>query len=302
MDEDRNCLLCGHWFKCSEQFGAWKRVHSGEWMFEVEQRLSSGCQEEKVGSVKIVINRSWEAEQCQVTTTGQWAVAPTSRAPARFGKETVVGEEPQPPHTFFLPMLVWPTWCFCSSIRGRTFKPGKPPMQLALRIHGLYLVELFWNEVTLVGSSRQFRMKMLGKPDSNFLTLGSQCKFIYSFIHLFTHSASVEHLLSARHCAKIWEWNQTTEICCLASKGYNFLQWCSLTLPASLHRCLGILWLFKGPMASLLISMYPAYNGEGMLVVILESLDRVPHQAPCMKPASPSAFVSASVCLSWTNK
>ena len=32
--------------------------------------------------------------------------------------------------------------------------------------------------------------------------------------------------------------------------------------------------------------------------------DRVPVQAPCMEPASPSACVSASecVCLSWTNK
>ena len=29
--------------------------------------------------------------------------------------------------------------------------------------------------------------------------------------------------------------------------------------------------------------------------VILESQDRVPHQAPCMEPASPSACVSASL-------
>ena len=35
--------------------------------------------------------------------------------------------------------------------------------------------------------------------------------------------------------------------------------------------------------------------------VILETVDRVPHQAPCMEPASPSVCVSASllsVCLS----
>ena len=32
--------------------------------------------------------------------------------------------------------------------------------------------------------------------------------------------------------------------------------------------------------------------------VILESLDRVPHRAPCMEPASPSACVSASLPLS----
>ena len=33
-------------------------------------------------------------------------------------------------------------------------------------------------------------------------------------------------------------------------------------------------------------------------VVILESQDRVPHQAPYGEPASPSACVSASLCLS----
>ena len=32
--------------------------------------------------------------------------------------------------------------------------------------------------------------------------------------------------------------------------------------------------------------------------VILETRDRVPHQAPCMEPASPSACVSASLSLS----
>ena len=32
--------------------------------------------------------------------------------------------------------------------------------------------------------------------------------------------------------------------------------------------------------------------------VILETQDRVPHQAPCMEPASPSACVSAYLCVS----
>ena len=42
-------------------------------------------------------------------------------------------------------------------------------------------------------------------------------------------------------------------------------------------------------------------SAQGM---ILESRDQVPRQAPCMEPASPSACVSASVCvcLSWINK
>ena len=37
-------------------------------------------------------------------------------------------------------------------------------------------------------------------------------------------------------------------------------------------------------------------------VVILETWDQVPHQASCMKPASPSAYVSASLSLSLMNK
>ena len=36
--------------------------------------------------------------------------------------------------------------------------------------------------------------------------------------------------------------------------------------------------------------------------VILETQDQVPHQASCMEPASPSACVSASLCLSLMNK
>ena len=31
--------------------------------------------------------------------------------------------------------------------------------------------------------------------------------------------------------------------------------------------------------------------------MILETLDRIPHRAPCMEPASPSAYVSASLSL-----
>ena len=37
-------------------------------------------------------------------------------------------------------------------------------------------------------------------------------------------------------------------------------------------------------------------------VMILGPRDWVPHQAPFIGPASPSACVSASLCLSWTNK
>ena len=36
--------------------------------------------------------------------------------------------------------------------------------------------------------------------------------------------------------------------------------------------------------------------------VILEFWDRVPHRAPCMEPASTSAYVSASLCVSLMNK
>ena len=32
--------------------------------------------------------------------------------------------------------------------------------------------------------------------------------------------------------------------------------------------------------------------------VVLESQDRVPHRAPCMEPASLSAYISASLCVS----
>ena len=36
--------------------------------------------------------------------------------------------------------------------------------------------------------------------------------------------------------------------------------------------------------------------------LILKSQDRVPRRAPCMEPASPSACVSASLCVSLMNK
>ena len=36
--------------------------------------------------------------------------------------------------------------------------------------------------------------------------------------------------------------------------------------------------------------------------LFLESRDQVPHQAPCMEPASPSAYVSASLSVSLINK
>ena len=36
--------------------------------------------------------------------------------------------------------------------------------------------------------------------------------------------------------------------------------------------------------------------------VTLESWDRVPHRAPCMEPASPSACVSAPLSVSLMNK
>ena len=40
-------------------------------------------------------------------------------------------------------------------------------------------------------------------------------------------------------------------------------------------------------------------SAQGM---ILETRDRVARQAPCMEPASPSACVSASLCVSLINK
>ena len=36
--------------------------------------------------------------------------------------------------------------------------------------------------------------------------------------------------------------------------------------------------------------------------MILDSGDQVPYRAPCMEPSSPSACVSASLCVSLMNK
>ena len=49
---------------------------------------------------------------------------------------------------------------------------------------------------------------------------------------------------------------------------------------------------FKGRLGGSVVERLPLAQG-----VILESRDRVPHQAPGMEPASPSACVSASVCV-----
>lgn len=203
-------MLGCHWFRWSDLgLVLEKIVHYGEQMFEMEQRLSSRCRDEKVRSMKIVINRSWKSEQPPVTTEA------VGRGPYQQGLCTLCRRRLwQDRDRLSHIRRVWPTWCLCSSIYGRTFKPGKPPVRLALKMHGLYFVELFCNKVVLVGISRPFRMKMLGKLDSYFLTLGSQCKFICSsFIHSFVHSSihlfihsftcsftsstSTKHLLSA---------------------------------------------------------------------------------------------------------
>lgn len=59
------------------------------------------------------------------------------------------------------------------------------------------LAELSCNKITLAGISAPFRMKILGKPDSYSLTVGSQCEFIHSLICSFVQLTSVECLLSA---------------------------------------------------------------------------------------------------------
>ena len=51
--------------------------------------------------------------------------------------------------------------------------------------------------------------------------------------------------------------------------------------------------LFKGSLSGSAVKRLPSAQG-----VILESWDQVPHPAPCMKPASPSACVSTSLSLS----
>ena len=77
---------------------------------------------------------------------------------------------------------------------------------------------------------------------------------------------------------------------------YNFGQsWC---FPLN-HSLLGK-WskvLAEGHLGGSAVERLPLAQG-----LILEFWDRVPYQAPCMEPASPSAYVSASLCLSWINK
>ena len=54
----------------------------------------------------------------------------------------------------------------------------------------------------------------------------------------------------------------------------------------------------RGRLGGSVVGRLPSAQG-----VILESLDRVPHWAPCMEPvSSPSARVSASLSLSLMNK
>ena len=59
--------------------------------------------------------------------------------------------------------------------------------------------------------------------------------------------------------------------------------------------CSGFLlrFILKGRLSGSAVKCLPLAQG-----VILESRDRVPHWAPCMEPASPSACVSASLPLS----
>ena len=49
----------------------------------------------------------------------------------------------------------------------------------------------------------------------------------------------------------------------------------------------------KGRLSGSVVEHLPSAQG-----VILESQNRVPHMAPCMEPASPSAYVSVSLSLS----
>ena len=46
---------------------------------------------------------------------------------------------------------------------------------------------------------------------------------------------------------------------------------------------------FLGHLSGSVVEHLPLAQG-----LILESQDRVPHRAPCMEPASPSAYVSTS--------
>ena len=49
----------------------------------------------------------------------------------------------------------------------------------------------------------------------------------------------------------------------------------------------------RGSLGGSVVEHLPLAQG-----MILDSWDGVPHRAPCMEPASPSACVSASLCVS----
>ena len=55
---------------------------------------------------------------------------------------------------------------------------------------------------------------------------------------------------------------------------------------------IGLKGHFKGRLGGSVVKHLPSAQS-----VILESRNRVPHWAPCMEPASPSAYVSASLSL-----
>ena len=55
--------------------------------------------------------------------------------------------------------------------------------------------------------------------------------------------------------------------------------------------------LFMGRLGGSAVECLPSAQG-----VILETQNRVLHWAPCVEPASPSACVSTSLCLSGMNK
>ena len=79
----------------------------------------------------------------------------------------------------------------------------------------------------------------------------------------------------------------------------------SLSLSSSashLHACTHMYSLSlknknKGCLGGSEVEHLPSAQGR-----ILESQDRVPQRAPCMKPASPSACVPAFLCVSFMNK
>ena len=59
-----------------------------------------------------------------------------------------------------------------------------------------------------------------------------------------------------------------------------------------MHQALDLTFLFLGSPGGSAVWSLPLAEG-----VALESQDQVPHRAPCMKPASAPACVSASLCV-----